>query len=93
MNRCCPRECEYRPERVAHYLGVIIDMEQAGEDPSLAATQGGSSLDRIGGGSVGDGGAGIWDVRGAMLALRREGIAPTAVAISKRLCPWSLDDL
>lgn len=88
--RCCPAQCDYRPEAIQHYINVVLDMERAGEDASVVA--GGKPISRDGsGGTVGDGPTRIWDVQAAIRALRFEGREITAVAVAAKLCPWALD--
>lgn len=87
--RCCTRECEYRPEAITHYLGVLLAMEQAGEDPCLRSATARYGIDS--GGAGGDGPAAMWDIQRAVKALRSEHREVTAVSVARRLCPFALD--
>jgi hypothetical protein len=84
--RCCAVVCDYRPEAVKVYLSIVLAFEAAEEDP---CQQSRTRL-RTGGGTAGDGLLRLWDVQQAIKALRTEGHAVTAVAVARRLCPWSV---
>lgn len=86
---CCALACDYRPEAVAVYLAVVLDMERHGEDASEVAAC--KPINRNGsGGTAGEGNTRILDVTSAVAALRSEGRAVTPVSVAERLCPWSL---
>lgn len=87
---CCPALCDYRPEAIEHYLGVVLAMERAGEDPCQRSATMRYGVDS--GGSRGDGPAAIWDVQRAVKELRAAGREVTAVSVAKRLCPWALGE-
>lgn len=89
--RCCPKECEYRPEAVEHFIRVLADFRRRGEDPSVKLRS--QEFDQeTGGGTAGDQGVMLWDVQQAIRSLRREGREITLVSVAERLCPWSLEE-
>lgn len=88
-DHCCPALCDYRPEAIEHYLGVVLAMERAGEDPCQRSASMRYGAEGSGGG---DGPAAIWDVRRVVAELRAAGFEVSAVSVAKRLCPWALQD-
>jgi len=86
---CCPALCEYRPEAVKHYLGVVLAMECAGEDPCQRSATARYGVDT--GSSRSDGPAAIWDVQRAVKELRAAGREVTADSVACKLCPWALE--
>lgn len=92
VERCCPVACDYRPEIVAVYVGMIRHARARGIDltAELAGSRGGDDLGRAPGISTSLDIRvlrRIWDVEMAM----RSG-AVTVEEICRKLCPWSLDD-
>lgn len=89
-DRCCPALCDYRPEAVQVYLNYVLDMERHGEDPGEVAAC--KPINRDGsGGTAGNGATQVFEVYGAVKALRRAGREVSAVSVAMKLCPWSLE--
>lgn len=88
--RCCPKECDYRPEAVEHFLEVLEAFGVNGEDPTLVIRSQALSQD-VRGGRVGDQAVALWDVQRVVRDLRLLGREVSSTSVARRLCPWSLE--
>lgn len=89
-DRCCAVVCDYRPDAVAVYLAMVLDLERAGEDPVEVTSC--KPVNRDGsGGTAGDGATRIWDVTRAVKELRAERREVSAANVARKLCPWAMD--